>query len=510
MTDIPAFGWRPVSKGTSSGLDFLGLAAPIEGLLDAETSGITNATRRVRYFSLVPWYYWRYASQGGAGSAKDQRQFAIGFEMLIAYANIAWVQSKGAKFSGIIRRRFCEKEWFKGSKRLPLRGDAVGDTPSPLDAALYGPSLRRLNLLGRDGSRHTCRHAGIVIAKEVDSSLGIMPGCDALMKATIVDRAKVAAWASALHLASPGKRERQLLRALLFAQGPFAQADLPPRVYSLLLLLGLARTGREPFTSNDVEAAYAAGLDLSGRDFSPEEPLREAYARWRVIALLKFFRHASELAFAAVHHHVGANPGRFVTAQGAAEDLLALATSEQVDGDQLPVAYANLLTESASARTPTWYPAIWSATSLLRHAVRMCAWCHAILRSESGRALLADQVATVGSALDAHLLGYSEQLDPLAGRPTTTIARWLCVDRALARHFRVAARKLSRHDTFRLIEDEGGLSATDKCPIPEIAIRVGAMLSLIRDLRLLGRSGGGYTCSNATEEWYKRQMQHFG
>ena len=69
MSGAPAFGWRPITKGFSSGLDFLGLAAPIEGILDAETGGITNATIRA-HFSLVPWYYWKYARLGGQGSAR--------------------------------------------------------------------------------------------------------------------------------------------------------------------------------------------------------------------------------------------------------------------------------------------------------------------------------------------------------------------------------------------------------------------------------------------------------
>src|SRR5688572_33410508 len=107
MNITPAFGWRQITKGFSSGLDFLGLAVPIEGILDAETSGITNATFRVRYFSLVPWYYWKYAMQGGEGSARDQRQFAIGFEMLIAYANIAWLDTAEFTMNGIIRRDYC-------------------------------------------------------------------------------------------------------------------------------------------------------------------------------------------------------------------------------------------------------------------------------------------------------------------------------------------------------------------------------------------------------------------
>lgn len=166
-----AFGWRPVADKTSAGLDFLGLASPIEGILDVETEGITNATERARYFSIMPWIYWKYAKQGGQGSKKDQRHFTIGFEQLLAYANIASVETTGRPMTGIIRRDECERNWKKDLQELPLRGE-VGDTPSPLDAALYGPSLRRFNLLSRVDHVHGCANAGRIIAEELDNTFG--------------------------------------------------------------------------------------------------------------------------------------------------------------------------------------------------------------------------------------------------------------------------------------------------------------------------------------------------
>lgn len=65
MYEELAFNWRPVDDNTSAGLDFLGLASPIEGILDAETIGITNATERARNFSIVLWIDWKYAKQRG-------------------------------------------------------------------------------------------------------------------------------------------------------------------------------------------------------------------------------------------------------------------------------------------------------------------------------------------------------------------------------------------------------------------------------------------------------------
>jgi hypothetical protein len=507
MSGAAAFGWRPITKGFSSGLDFLGLAVPIEGILDAETSGITNATFRTRYFALVPWYYWKYAKLGGQGSEKDQRQFVIGFEMLIAYANIAWLEATKTKMAGIIRREICEKHWKEGKARLPLRGDGVGDTPSPVDAALYGPSLRRLNLLGRYGQLYTCRDAGAALAEELDKTLGRIQSCPALLEATTVERAVVGEWANHLSLGLATSRETQLLRGLFFSDGDFALPDLPPRVYTMLLLLGLALTAGEQFTSRDIEVALARGLNLQSRPFSPDPSLTGAYTRWRILILLKFLRHASELAFGALYRHIKESTVRFGTAQAAAEELIARAISEASSADTVPQRYADIVVACAHRAPPDWEPADATAVQALRHAIGLCGWCHAVVKTDSGQALLEDDMAGVGSHLDADLVTYFHQLEGVLTAPTACAMRWLCVDRGIARHFQVAARKLAQHDTFRLIEDEEGVRATDKCPIPDIAIRVDAMLSLISDLGLLSRGDGCYAPTPETRSWYASQVR---
>ncbi len=506
MNTEQGFGWRPITKGNSSGLDFLGLAVPIEGILDAETSGITNATFRVRYFSLVPWYYWKYAMQGGEGSARDQRQFAIGFEMLIAYANIAWLDTADSTMTGIIRRDYCERKWKEGKARLPLRGDEVGVTPSPTDAALYGPSLRRLNLLGRHGKVHTCRDAGAIFAEELDTTLGRAESCRQLMEATSVTRDTVQKWAEKLSLLLPSERETELLRALLFGAEPFAREELAPRVYTMILLLELAGTGNKAFTSSDMELALASGKDLLGEPFTPEPSLSGAYRRWRILALLKLLRHSSELAFYAVHTHVRNTGIPFGTAQHAAEDLIALAMSKS-KGASMPRQFKRLVEKHQGTLAPDWEPPGYNAEEILCHALSTCAWCAAVLIAESGEGLVEEDVATVGAHVDADLCGCFEKLSELLAEPTSSAMRWLCVDRGVARHFQVAARKLAQHDTFRLIEDEDGVRATEKCPLPNIAIRVDSMLSLLGDVGLLKSTEDGYLTSAETRRWYKSQIR---
>jgi hypothetical protein len=275
----------------------------------------------------------------------------------------------------------------------------------------------------------------------------------------------------------------------------------------MLLLLSLAQTAVKPFASADVEAALARGLDLQSKPIEVEPALRGAYTRWRILSLLKLLRHASELAFAAVHTHVKASPGRFGAAQVAAEDLVARASAKGRSSHDLPEGYKSLIADRKGTSAPTWEPSGSAAEEMLRHAVTLCAWCHAVLRTDSGQELLNDEMAQVGSHSGAALASYYEEFEELSHGPTASVARWLCVDRGVARHFQVAARKLAQHDTFRLIEDEEGVRATDTCPLPDIAIRVNSMLSLISDLELLDRTDNGYRVSGQTAAWYRQQMQ---
>ncbi|MCA9052928.1 MAG: hypothetical protein KDA75_03780 [Planctomycetaceae bacterium] len=508
MNSETAFGWRELELGKSAGLDFLGLESPIEKILDAETSGITNATERARYFSIMPWYYWKYTTLTGEGSSRDQRRFIVGFEMLLAYANIAWVEQTGIASRGIIRRDFCEKMWKKGGGNLPLRGDAVGDTPSPIDAAFYGPSLRRLGLLGRFGELHTCRVAGHAIALELEKTLGHLPTLPKLIESDVVDRATIHQLAPLLALSKTQTRENQLLRDLLFSDGDFAMDELPPRVTSFLLMLRLAASTEKSFRDRDIEVALALGNDLSGVTLTVELPLQQTHSHWRILALLKFLRHASEMAFAALHAFVRTTPHAYPTAESAAVSLINSTCQLCRSSHGVPTAAFRAIVDAYRSENsvPEWNPPGNDPEEMLLHACRLAAWCQSILSRDHGAELLLDDMSKVGQGADADLSGYVVQMQGLLDRPLEASLRWLLVERGVARHFQVAARKLVQHDTFRLIEDEGGVAATQSCTVAGVAIRIGAMLSLMADVQLLESGDEGYRRSTETDLWYRQQV----
>lgn len=506
MTTELAVGWRNIDLGFSAGQDFLGLAAPIENILDAETSGITNTTARARYFSIVPWYYWKYTQIAGEGSAKDQRQFAIGFETLLAYANIAWLERTNTAMSGILRWDSCSARWKEPGASLPLRGDGVSDTPSPLDAVNYGPSLRRLNLLGKHGQVNTCRRLGQTIAEELDITLRELPNCTDLIHAQSIDRTTVHAWADSLSLACPTQNEITFLRALLFGIDEADDPGIPPRVYTLLLLLKFALLNESSFSASDIETALITGTSSNNTPFITDAVLSDTHSRWRILALLKFLRHASELAFLAVHTHIQLAAMTFGSAEAAAVDLIEQTMSPLGGDTAFPEQFAQLVEQYAQSSPPGWNPHDRRSTIVLRHALAIASWCHAFLRSHDGRQLLKNELVRVGQSADADLRSYSGQLDALYDQPTRRALRWLLVDRAIARHFQVAARKLVQHDTFRLIEDEEVVRATQKCAVAAVAMRLDAMLSLLSDLRLLERNEYGYRKSIGTESWYRQQL----
>jgi hypothetical protein len=103
-------------------------------------------------------------------------------------------------------------------------------------------------------------------------------------------------------------------------------------------------------------------------------------------------------------------------------------------------------------------------------------------------------------------VSYYDHLDEMRTDSVQDVALWLLIDRGIARHNRVAAGKLWEHDTYRVVEDDNGVVAIGKCPLPGITVRVGAMLSLLRDLGLLGQKEGRYTATHQCKGFMEEQL----
>ncbi|MGE0758258.1 MAG: hypothetical protein AB7O38_14615 [Pirellulaceae bacterium] len=504
MKTTLAFGWRDTEYKYSSGLDFLDLSMPIDRILDAWTPGITNATERARYYTIVPWIFYRYAKLGGEGSVSDQRRFVRALESFFAYANVAHSRESGKRITGIIRRLFAAPRWRQGLAELPLRGTTVPSTPSALDPALYGPSFSRLELVGTAATEGfvACYPSGQTLALAFDQVTLGLPGRRKLLCDAAVPRDVIAAWANVANLNAISSDERKLLRALFFAYEPFASSDTLNRVRSLLLLLWLGTSAENEFSVWDLELSLAAGRDLSGSTLEVPESLQKCASRWRVICLLKLLRHAAESAFKGLHEFVRMSNVLYPRVVSAARSLVSSYFESNEDAS-----FARLVNQHRRTRTmPEWAPEAETAIARLRIALQLIAWCYAQMTSDEGQALLQDRVASWGSGSGASLTSYFDELKRLEKRPLREVAQWLLIDRGIARHNRVAAGKLWQHDTYRLVDDERGARAIGDCPLPAIQIRIAAMLSLLADLGLLERHDRKYTSGPQTASFVKRQL----
>jgi len=486
-------GWRqPSEEDTPGGLDHLGLAAPIEYLAGHLTPAITNATRRVRYFSFVPWIYWRYAQLRGRGTAKDQRDYVKGMETLFAYANIASGEQWGRIPSHIIRRIGAKEEWDKAESRLPLRTMKILTKPSPMEPANYGPSIERLDLVRRNaqGGLTACRPYGIELSKRLDVMLRKLPQYREMPALTLVSRQTVKAWSRALCLDSVPEEERTLLRALFFGFDPFPDPAGAQRTLSLLLCMELAMSADTPFGHYDIEFALASGTGLTRSRANWDELLAPTALSWRILVLLNIQRYAAELAFHALRQFISAG-GRWDSAAQAA-DALAESTAPLLRARGARTLERLAEQSTASHAHGAWY-AQWgdvAAEENVVNAVVLSAWVFRQI-DQARESVLASPFSERGRDNGCSLLDYRSDFDAMRGSPLRYTVLWLLKDRALARHLATAASKIHERDTYRILEDELGVRTVGAYGPTAGGVHTLSMLWLLSDLGVLVRDEEG-------------------
>ena len=416
---LKALGWRGPELNLRPGLDFLGLASPIERILNLLTPGLTNATERpARYLTLVPWIYWRYTRLQGTGGVRDQRLYANGFEAILAYAALVR-EAKTGVVRGVIRRRLATRYLGESRETLPIRGSSVKPHPSPMDAALYGPSLVRLRLLGHRGKLHVVRPWGAALAKAVDLVLRDLPQARAKRFPETIRRAELRKWAALGTLERISPRECRLIRALLFSMKPFEDAEGAERAKSLALTLSIAQGATEPFGHDELEIALITQRGLDRKPFRPAACLSNTATHWRIVLLLKTFRHASEYAFGALYEHVSRSPVTYQTLRQAAEELIDTMGMASPDGrnDPEPHRYATfgeLLAKSAADTEPPHDGGQWDRPgTVLWWSIRTLAWAYGQIARPGESSLLEERAASLGSMAGSSLRDYSAALTRL-------------------------------------------------------------------------------------------------
>jgi hypothetical protein len=319
-----------------------------------------------------------------------------------------------------------------------------------------------------------------------------------------VSRRIVETWSEPASLETIPRREIKLLRALFFGYSPFENPEIANRTFSLLLLLWCIDKADCPVSEWDIEVCFASGRYPSGEDLVVPDPLQAVLKRWRIITLLKLLRHASELAFKALHEYIRTSDVRFPRA-GVAADGVLLDYVKHRGGEPFGAVIRRLRHQEC----PPWMPEShdFSPVECLDVSTDLLAWCFTQMRRHTGHNLLEERAARLGTNDGCDLFTYYSHISELQGKSIDEVIRWLLVDRGLARHNRVAAGKLWQHDTFRVVDDECGAIAIGHCPLPNIAVRIGAMLSLLRDMKLIDCTESKYCPSSETREFLDRQLQ---
>ena len=306
--------------------------------------------------------------------------------------------------------------------------------------------------------------------------------------------------------------ERKLIRALLFALKPFKDPEGDGRAKSLALTLTLAEGASEPFGHPQLETALLTQRRLDGTAFLPDAFLEATATHWRIVLLLKTFRHASEYAFGALYDHVTRSPIPYRNLRDATDNLVEslYAASGWRPGDPEPChfhSFGELLDKvEAGSAPPALGDESGQAASMLWWAIRTLAWAYRQTTPFLKSSLLEERAASLGLATRSSLRDYHAELTTLATAPLQSVARWLLLDRGVSRHNTVAARKLQVHDTFRLVEDEHGVQVRSGCPLSPVQVRTETMLSLLGDLKLLRRTDEGYLPTESGQRFLSRYL----
>ncbi|MFO0931437.1 MAG: hypothetical protein U1E39_01865 [Planctomycetota bacterium] len=286
-------------------------------------------------------------------------------------------------------------------------------------------------------------------------------------------------------------RERGGVTKLLLGEAPYASTAADRRAQSLALILRIVGASRRPASQRSIEVAMASGLAAFDRAVVVPPGLEKIARVWQTIALLKTLRQAGERALRAIHDEIEVRlaPSIDVAVSSLVERLVARLAKIGLDGRTDPI---DRLVARRSGR-----PAFPRASrepedpeDHLEHALRLVAWVAAVAASPSGLSLLKQELATAGLGRGASLRDSVDTLSEMRTAPIATIARWLVQQRALARHDAEAARR-GRY-RYRVLVDELGVEARGRCPLAAVAIRIGATLSLLRDLRLVRERRAGF------------------
>lgn len=83
----PVPEWVSFDAVKTTGLDLLGLRAPVQQISNELFNGVTTITPKLRYLSVITWILWRYSQARLPDKKSTFMEFAAAQEAVIVMAN---------------------------------------------------------------------------------------------------------------------------------------------------------------------------------------------------------------------------------------------------------------------------------------------------------------------------------------------------------------------------------------------------------------------------------------
>lgn len=503
------------------GLDHLGVQAPCIALYGQLLPGITNVTDRARYYSFHPWVLWSFERRYTDHSVEEFRRVLRRAECLFALIAIRHAREAGDGDDGLHGRAMVGRDKLlriEEDSTFALEDYATLEGPNRyfknklggLGQYYFGP-LRDLRVLDHhqragypgyddDRGRKLAEAFASAVPEDVFFRVLEQP------TATWEDLDELVAFCPCGLPANTAEHEL-LLDLFLARTEPFQGGGGTTRRASLGLMLDLAsQAARDPhyvFEGLLRGGAYTGAL-VDGSAWHVAKPLERILRGWGTYQRNELLSLAVQGLFAAVLRAIERDEAQSIRQASDASEIAVRLLSSRGADLRLPL-------DALVARVRGELPELsdwqheghelqrgWRLQNLpLNDDTKL---------EEIAQESIAVLLALLARGVDEYPYGDFE-LDPeyfdprevhllslrhaskteWAGLTVEAWVRWLAVQWGVARHLRVALRKLrgERRDTFRIRPLEGELRVVE-APAPVFTQpRVSRAQQILRDLRLV-------------------------
>lgn len=231
---VPVPDWVSFDAAETTGLDLLGLRAPVQAIGNDLFDGVTTVTPKLRYMSVISWLVWRYAQARLPEKRSSFLEFAAAQEAAFVMANRI-TDRTATKLVGV---ESADDALDTKKNTLPLRR-----LTQNIAWNAYVASSRQLNFTSQaeHGLNKLSEERGEALAKEFDKVLhGTAYGARLAKKpgTNKISREELRELAAPMSILSIPRGERDILIDVLMPQKPVDASEWRRlRHYALLLWL---------------------------------------------------------------------------------------------------------------------------------------------------------------------------------------------------------------------------------------------------------------------------------